>query len=478
MMSQRTQNLILTVLLLSLAAWIARGGSEEALKQAGLIAGSVLLLWRHSGRQRPEDGGSLADALPPPGGPAVPLFCLAFLILGACEVVFGVGKIEHQAARPVEALATATDALVFTPKSAYSCPSGKACFWASSSDNQLYAVDAAGVVLKAQAARSFRTSTNCAGLSSPLAGDVCYDTTVPAPRWYNGSAWASLPSDALVVHLAGSETITGAKTFSAAQTFNGNVTLGDAAADTVTVKGALRVENAANTFYASISHTATANRAVTLPDAAGAIVLDSATQTLTNKTIGVSQLSGQVAKANGGTGEDNSTGGTANTFWARPNGSTGAASYRAIVAADIPGSSLTSVYAAQWLAHASGGLTAGGTKYLQTSDSAGEAASQKEIYLAALPSASAQVLAFGCVLKTAPGSGESVVFTVQKSTDQGASFSDTTATCTISGTSKTCADTTNHPTTAQFDLLAVKIVNSNNGGFAAADAHCSAHMAK
>lgn len=45
---------------------------------------------------------------------------------------------------------------------------------------------------------------------------------------------------------------------------------------------------------------------------------------------------GIVPKAYGGTGEDNSTGGTANHFWARPNGSAGAASYRAIVAADIP----------------------------------------------------------------------------------------------------------------------------------------------
>ncbi len=43
-----------------------------------------------------------------------------------------------------------------------------------------------------------------------------------------------------------------------------------------------------------------------------------------------------LATSRGGTGVDNSTGGTANTFWARPNGATGAATYRAIVAADIP----------------------------------------------------------------------------------------------------------------------------------------------
>ncbi len=43
-----------------------------------------------------------------------------------------------------------------------------------------------------------------------------------------------------------------------------------------------------------------------------------------------------IEKAYGGTGEDNSTGGTANTFWARPNGSTGAAAYRVIAVADLP----------------------------------------------------------------------------------------------------------------------------------------------
>ena len=43
-----------------------------------------------------------------------------------------------------------------------------------------------------------------------------------------------------------------------------------------------------------------------------------------------------IGTAKGGTGVDNSTGGTANQFWARPNGATGAATYRAIVAADVP----------------------------------------------------------------------------------------------------------------------------------------------
>ena len=48
-----------------------------------------------------------------------------------------------------------------------------------------------------------------------------------------------------------------------------------------------------------------------------------------------------LSKANGGTGESNAAGGTAKTFWARPNSYAGAASYRTIQASDLPESSVT-----------------------------------------------------------------------------------------------------------------------------------------
>ena len=52
---------------------------------------------------------------------------------------------------------------------------------------------------------------------------------------------------------------------------------------------------------------------------------------------------GTLAKARGGLGEDVSAGGTANQVFARPNGAAGAASFRALVAADIPSLAISKI---------------------------------------------------------------------------------------------------------------------------------------
>jgi hypothetical protein len=53
-------------------------------------------------------------------------------------------------------------------------------------------------------------------------------------------------------------------------------------------------------------------------------------------TIGTGTWHGTIiGTAYGGTGVDNSTGGTANTFWARPSGGAGAATYRAVTVSDL-----------------------------------------------------------------------------------------------------------------------------------------------
>lgn len=76
---------------------------------------------------------------------------------------------------------------VFSPwTSAPSCPSGRACIYHLASDGQLYVIDGSASTTKLHGAKSFRTSSNCAGLSSPTNGDVCYDTTLGYFRFYSG----------------------------------------------------------------------------------------------------------------------------------------------------------------------------------------------------------------------------------------------------------------------------------------------------
>lgn len=63
-------------------------------------------------------------------------------------------------------------------------------------------------------------------------------------------------------------------------------------------------------------------------------------------------------------------------------------------------------------------------------------------------------------LVTAPGGTDTVAFTVRKSSDNGATWSSTTLTCTITGTAKGASDTTHAPAVTAGDLLSVQMVSS------------------
>lgn len=291
-MNTKTRNLLLSVLLALLAVYFQHKGNTEA---AGACAAAILTLWTHSGRAKGRQSGL-------PAGPALALLCAA---LSACQgpipsgFTWEVGaRVQHRDSKPENILpaAVGTDALVLSTKSSYTCPSGRACLWAKSSDNQIYQVDAAGLELPADAAKQIRQSSNCAGLSSPAEGWACWDTTAHVLKLFDGSTWLTPPSSgSAYVTLAGSQTLSGPKTFDAAQIFNGAVTLGDAIGDLIAAKGEIRIYNDAGTYYASIRHTATANRALTLPDSAGEVVTTTSTATLSNKTLYNGVISGSTS---------------------------------------------------------------------------------------------------------------------------------------------------------------------------------------
>jgi len=84
--------------------------------------------------------------------------------------------------------------VLFSPwSSAPTCTTGRSCIYMLASDGQLYVIDGNAVTTKLHGAKSFRTSANCAGLSGPVNGDVCYDTTLGYFRLYAGG-WKTIPT--------------------------------------------------------------------------------------------------------------------------------------------------------------------------------------------------------------------------------------------------------------------------------------------
>lgn len=72
--------------------------------------------------------------------------------------------------------------------------------------------------------------------------------------------------------------------------------------------------------------------------------------------------------------------------------------------------------------------------------------------------------------QTAPGGTDTAAVTVQSSTDQGANWTDTTLTCTITGTATNASDTANRVAVAAGTMLAIKVVSS---GATAAKIHAA-----
>ncbi len=305
-----------------------------------------------------------------------------------------------------------TDTLVLNPLgSAPTCPSGLACFYARTSDNQVYDVDAAGLVLKTHAAKSYRTSANCSALASPANGDVCYDTGLSAFRFYS-AGWTSGPTnDSLLVHKAGTETITGAKTFTASATLSGGATLGANLAG-----GGFKGTGFADGTASGQLLTADRQVLTSAPLGGGGALTGDLTLTLT--------ISSPLAVIGGSL-----------TF--NPGG---------LVHARIDGGGKGALGAA--------------TVYLV---SPGAAASATEGYLS-LATRAGSLRNLYCALGTAPGGADTVVVTAR------IAGVDSVLTCTISAAGTTCNDTSNTPSVTAGQAVSIKAVSSAG---TAADLTCS-----
>lgn len=106
-----------------------------------------------------------------------------------------------------------------------------------------------------------------------------------------------------------------------------------------------------------------------------------------------------------------------------------------------------------FLAHAD---TAAATKYLGGPAYGAASATQLALFLAHSAQTVRKLI---CTAGTAPGGAVSDVFTVQKSSDYGATWADAATTCTMTGASQTCSSVVTSAV-ALGDLLAVKIVRN------------------
>ena len=147
------------------------------------------------------------------------------------------------------------------------------------------------------------------------AGDLFFDTTANAIKVYTGSAWQVVSQASLTSVASDNSPQLGGDldlvTFDIVTTSNRDIELNPNGTGKTVLKGntnpgTLVFNCEANTHGQTVKaqpHSASVTNTLTLPAGGDQeIVGASATQTLTNKTIGVGQLSGQVAIANGGTG--------------------------------------------------------------------------------------------------------------------------------------------------------------------------------
>ena len=104
---------------------------------------------------------------------------------------------------------------------------------------------------------------------------------------------------------------------------------------------------------------------------------------------------------------------------------------------------------------------ANGTKYL-ANPGENHAAAQIKLFGPAPFACTIGYLAASC--ETSPGGADTGVFTIQKSVDKGANWTDTAVTCTVPVAGTTVYDTTHFVAIAQGDMLAIKEVQSGATG--------------
>lgn len=213
-------------------------------------------------------------------------------------------------------------------------------------------------------------------------------------------------------------------------TTTGNVQLGNAAADIISNQGTLRVYNTANTFYVALTHAATANRAITLPDGAGEVVLST-------RTVNTSApLSG---------GGDLSANRTLSLSYASSLVNAGGS---LALASNVRAATIE-----LWIGN---GATLNANAYLGLGGNSGSSATYVPAVL--LPCSGSVI---GLRVQSNSNATGNSVFTIHRSAGGATlSYSATSITCTVANGTKSCSDTSNTYSGSAGDLFLVRLTGS------------------
>lgn len=253
----------------------------------------------------------------------------------------------------------------------------------------------------------------------------------------------------------------------------GNLALtASGAGDLVTVNGQAGLafqQNGAAAFDYGVNAANTLTLATGKNLAVGSNTLTLSDQLAASKLLIASQAAGDILYAG------------STTAWSRlgagSNGNvltlaSGVPSWAAPAAPTGSGAALTDVYAGLIFASGTGAVTAG-QQYLRGPYDALTGTGGSGVFTSPVASLIADDL--GCDAQIAPSGAETATFTVRKSTNQGASYSDTALTCTMTGAAVTCAGSVG-VSLSQYDRLAVGVVGS--AGTTATDVTCSFRVSK
>lgn len=175
---QIASNLVITLALVALAAYLAQQGAPREAVALIVGLGGPVLLWRHSGRRRRPRPPGAGSAAPVGGGPspALPVLCLAFLAFAGCRggsvswgAIWPWGPTPQFAATHISLLSQAASPL----------PSSTAGLYAKSSDNMPRLVDTSGNEYVAGTAWRARLVAGTPG--SVATGDLWHDTAASSP---------------------------------------------------------------------------------------------------------------------------------------------------------------------------------------------------------------------------------------------------------------------------------------------------------